>query len=141
MRNRSRLPLPVSTTMRRGLSIVGIIAAVALFALIPLTAYPPSDVREIVLVARNMTFYLEGSDAPNPTLRLKPGEVVRIIVRNEEPGIVHDFAVTSLQASTEATRWGAAGSVSFRAPDRSGRYEYMCTPHSRMMKGVILVAE
>ena len=98
-------------------------ALVALLALIPVIATPRATGREIALVARDMTFYLEGSDVPNPTLTVKRGEEIRVIVRNEDPGITHAFGIASLAASIERISPGATGSLLFRAPTEVGRHD------------------
>jgi hypothetical protein len=116
-------------------------AVLGLGALMPLVANPRPEPREIVLVARDMAFYLEGSDAPNPTLLLAPGEEVRVVIKNEDPGITHDFAVASLGASIDPLVSGRSGSLRLRAPATPGRHEYVCRPHAQMMKGVIVVAK
>ncbi|MGB7218629.1 MAG: plastocyanin/azurin family copper-binding protein [Vicinamibacterales bacterium] len=131
-----------SSAISRAAFLVAVAGGIGLFALIPLIAANPRPApREVVLVVRDMTFYLPGSDVPNPTLRLKPGEELRVVVRNEEPGMTHNFAVTSLQVAMEPIRGLGTGSVSFRAPDKPGRYDYRCTPHAQMMNGMLLVAE
>jgi hypothetical protein len=114
---------------------------VVLTALIPLLATPRTAEREIVLVARGMAFYVEGSNDPNPTLVLTRGEQVRVIVRNEDPGITHGFGVSSLAARVDGIRPGTSAGVSLRAPDQLGRYEYVCPPHAVMMKGTLLVTD
>ena len=48
-------------------------------------------VREIHLVARDMTYYLDGQNDPNPTLHISRGEHVRIRLSNRDPGMSHDF--------------------------------------------------
>src|SRR5688572_32001761 len=77
----------------RTVLIVVAFVAVGLAALMPVVANPRTGPREIVLVARDMTFYLEGSSVPNPTIVVKAAEEVRVIVRNLEPGITHGFAI------------------------------------------------
>jgi hypothetical protein len=100
-------------------------------------APPP---RELVLVARDMAFYLPGDPAPNPTLVLGRGERVRLVLRNEDPGMAHDFAAAGLDVTTELLEdSGTSATVVFRAPQRAGEYPYHCTPHASLMRGVVLV--
>ncbi|OFV92817.1 MAG: hypothetical protein A3G76_10195 [Acidobacteria bacterium RIFCSPLOWO2_12_FULL_65_11] len=130
-----------SSAISRAVFIAAVAGGVGLVALIPLIANPRPASREVVLVVRDMTYYLSGSDVPNPTLTLQPGEEVRVVVRNEQPGLTHNFSVPSLQVSMKPIRGVGTASVSFRAPERPGRHEYRCTPHAQMMSGVLLVAE
>lgn len=116
-------------------------AAVAIVALLPLRAgtLESTSPREVVLVVRNMAFYLNGDGTENPTLRLKAGERIRIVLRNEEPGVTHDFAVTEWNVATRPLNGSGRDSVTFRVPDRVGSYEYLCNPHASMMRGIIEV--
>ena len=50
-------------------------------------------VREIHLVARDMTYYLDGQGEPNPTLHVSRGQHVRIRLTNRDSGMSHDFGV------------------------------------------------
>ena len=97
--------------------------------------------RELVLYARGMAFYLPGSDAPNPTLRVAAGERVRVTVVNDDPGVKHDLAVAALGLAIEplATTPGSRGSAVLEAPALPGRYPYVCTFHAQMMRGVLEV--
>lgn len=96
--------------------------------------------REIPLVVRGMAFYLEGdSRTANPTLRLTPGERVRIVVRNQERGILHDFAIPSFGQATDLLKFDQTGAVTFDVPEAPGTYEYHCTPHKLMMTGRLIV--
>jgi plastocyanin len=118
------------------------VAAVALLmvvaALLPVMTSAPA--RDIVLVTRDMSFYLENDMAtPNPTIEVKAGERVRVVLRNQERGLVHDFAVPAMHSAIDALRWNEQGEVTFEAPDVPGTYEYVCRPHLLMMKGLITV--
>jgi len=119
------------------------LGAVLLFAMVTLpslVADPVTPAREIVLVARNMAFYLDGNPTPNPTLRLKAGEQVTLVLRSEDAGMTHDFAVKSWNVGTDFLSGKGAVSVSFRVPERSdGPKEYVCSAHAVMMKGTIEV--
>ena len=117
--------------------VLGLLS-VSLVGLVTPAADPVS--REITLVARDMAFYLleQTHAGPNPTLQLKVGERVRIVLRNQDPGIVHGFAIKPWNVSM-TSRHDEAVSMLVRAPRRPGRYEYVCTPHSTMMAGVIEV--
>ena len=127
----------------RRVSVKALIAATAVVVMLlgVLAVAVTRPAREITLVARGMAFYLEDGDLPNPTITVKPGERVRILLRNEERGIRHDFAVPSLRAALEPLGWNESGYVIFEAPDVPGLYEYWCRPHKMMMRGQIVVQE
>ena len=67
------------------------------------------------------------------------GERVRIVLRNRERGMVHDFAVPVLQAVLDPVRWNEDGDVVFSAPATPGTYRYHCRPHEAMMNGELIV--
>jgi hypothetical protein len=108
-------------------------------ALMPLVAGPIGGPREIVLVVRGMAYYEEGHDTPNPTIRVAPGERVRLVLRNEAAGMTHDFVARSLKVSIPPIAGLGSRSVEFRAPREAGRHPYVCTPHAKMMFGVLEV--
>lgn len=112
----------------------------AVAALLSSRATAEPELREIVLVARGMSFYVEGSDQPNPVLQARAGERLRLVVRNESPGMTHDLAVDTLRVATQPLAAGQIGSLDLQIPDTAGRHEYHCRPHAVMMRGVIEVA-
>lgn len=129
---------PQSTTGRTlvGASVAGLLIA-ALFTAWSLVADTASAPREIVLVARGMAFYLPGDERPNPPLRFRPGERVRLVLKNDDPGFVHNFAVPAWTVTMRKLKSGEVGAVEFLVPEEVGRYEYRCTPHGQMMRGTI----
>ncbi len=83
-----------------------------------------------------MTFYIDGDTTANPTIRVKAGEQIRLVLRNEDPGMTHDLVVKDWKVATKTlAERGEQDSVVFRVPDRQGQTEYQCTPHSAMMRG------
>jgi plastocyanin len=119
-------------------AVAALAAAMVVAALLPVMTDAPA--REITLVTRGMAFYVDGNfDQPNPTLEVKAGERVRIVVRNEERGMTHDFRVPAAQAATELLNWNEQDAVTFDVPDAPGSYEYVCQPHALMMKGRLVV--
>ena len=99
-----------------------------------------TEAREIHLVVRDMAFYL--ADDPrtaNPTITVSAGETVRIVIRNDDRGIRHDFALPIADASTRTLEWSEQGEVTVTVPSQPGTYEYVCRPHRAMMRGVINV--
>ena len=96
--------------------------------------------REVVLVARGMTFILPSDPAtPNPVIPLRAGERVTITLRNEAPGLVHNFEIPAWNVTTELIRAGETTTVTFDVPGPPGRVEYTCRPHSELMRGFIEV--
>ena len=97
--------------------------------------------REITLVARDMAFYLDGGSAANPVIEAHAGERLRIVLKNRDRGMTHDFAVPSADAATDALDWNEEDAVTFQVPDEAGTYEYVCRPHLLMMKGTLKVTK
>ena len=101
-----------------------------------------SATHEIVLVARDMAFYTESNErASNPVLEVKAGETVRVVLKNFDRGMTHDFAVPAVGASIAPVQWNEDDHITFEAPRKPGTYEYMCRPHSAMMKGTLRVTK
>lgn len=139
------IPLRILVTVVLVLVVTGgVLVRAALPALGTTLWWPPAGgpARDIVLVVRNMAFYLEDDPAtPNPTIRLQPGERVRIVLRNVDRGMIHDFAVPALQTAVDAVRWNEEGDVVLAAPSSPGTYQYVCRPHEAMMNGKLIVGE
>ena len=92
---------------------------------------------EIRVVAKNMTYYADGTDDPNPPIRLVPGEQVRVTFRNEDRGMLHDFGIPAFGVGTGVIEFGTEKSFVFKVPDTASDATYLCTPHSAMMSGRI----
>ena len=122
-----------------GIAAVMVIGAAAVAAIVPRVSSGSDGPREIRLVARGMTYYLEGQLEPNPTLHVRRGERVRIVLRNDDRGISHDFAVAAWKAYTSLITGIGEAAMEFRAPDTAGEEAYRCTPHGEMMRGTIKV--
>ena len=127
---------------RFGLIVAGVLVATALLPMVVASgdrAASPRP-REIRLVAKDMTFYLEGQSTPNPTLRVQAGEQIRLVLRNETPGMSHDLVIKPWQVQTPMlAKKGEEAAVSFLVPDRTGTATYNCTPHAEMMRGSIII--
>lgn len=119
------------------------ILAIALTVLTISTAGCTSHVaptRDLVLVARGMSFVLEGgADLPNPRIQLRAGERVHLVLKNEAPGLLHDLVIPDLDVAIAQTRAGESRDVTFVVPDTPGRFAYRCQPHSGMMSGFVEV--
>jgi hypothetical protein len=123
---------------RIGLLVVAIAGAAAV---LPRIVDTREQVHEIRLVAKNMTYYADGNDDPNPPLRLVPGEQVRVTFRNDERGMSHDFGIAAFGVGTGIVEFGTEKSVTFEVPDSPSDATYTCTPHSAMMSGRIFFAK
>lgn len=118
---------------------IGIIVVLVVVAAVAATVPAPPR-REVVLVARGMAFYLADDPAtPNPAIVLERGERVRVVLRNEDRGMTHDFAVPELRAALGALNWNEEDGVTIEAPAAPGEYDYYCRPHMLMMHGKIVV--
>ena len=129
--------------MRRGCSLAKWLAAAlglgaTVFGAIALSARGPAP-REIRVVVRDMNFYLDGQSEENPTLRLRAGETVRVVLRNEDDGMKHDFAIPAWNTATKKIESGQEASVTFRVPDAASSQTYTCRPHASMMQGTIQI--
>lgn len=126
----------VRVSARLAVGAALLVAAGALAA-----AFVTAPAREITLVVRDMAFYIEGDPAagPNPTIEVKAGEQVRIVLRNEERGYTHDFAVPALGMAVGAITWNQTAHAVLKAPSAPGTYRYLCQPHALMMYGTLRV--
>lgn len=122
------------------LVVVALLCVAALAVGAAARTEPGGDPRTVTLVARDMAFYLADGGAANPRLVVGRGERVRFVLRNEDPGMEHDFAVPALGEATRMLRDpGTSADVVVRMPDQPGLHEYECTSHRRMMRGVLEV--
>ena len=121
-----------------GRSVAALAVVLFIGGLLPVLSKAPS--REITLVTRGMAFYVDGDfDTPNPTIHVPAGETIRIVLRNADPGIAHDFAVPALDEALDPIGTSETGSLTFDLPNTPGTYQYVCRPHMLMMKGTIVV--
>jgi len=109
-----------------------------IFALLPLGARS-LEPREVVVIARQMSFYSADGVTASPTIRMRPGETIRLTLIVEDPGFDHDFVVTAWVAKTPVLHGKGRTSVVLRAPDKEGAASYVCSIHASMMKGIIEV--
>lgn len=121
-----------------GLIVLTILGGVVLLAQRASSSLPP-DPREVRLIARDMAFFIDGDDTPNPTLRFRAGEQVRIVLRNEDAGMNHDIAIRNWKVGSALLEGEGHTLFEFRVPDRRGSETYACTPHAVMMRGTIEV--
>jgi plastocyanin len=123
-----------------GIVVAMLLGAATIAAILPRMPSSSDDtVREIRLVARDMTYYVEGNTEPNPTLHVRRGERVRIVLQNEDKGMSHDFAIPAWNAVTRRIDGHGESSIEFRAPGAALEETYVCNPHGQMMRGTIRV--
>lgn len=126
------------STARTFCGIAVLLGAASAAAILPRSALSgAARAREIRLVVRDMTYYAEGGASPNPTLLVRRGERVRVILRNEDPGMTHDFTIPGWGAASRQVVSRGETAVEFRAPAQAGEQMYVCTPHGQMMRGTI----
>ena len=120
--------------------VAAMAAMLLLVALLPAVSSTPT--REITLVVKGMAFYLEGDlTTPNPTIEVKAGERVRVVLRNQDRGMTHDFAVPAVASCDERDRLERVRTTSCSmCRTTPGTYEYVCQPHRLMMRGTIRVS-
>jgi plastocyanin len=121
-----------------GRTVAALALLMLLVALLPALSSTPT--REVTLVVRGMTFYLKDDPrTPNPTLEVKAGERLRVVLENQDRGMTHDFAVPALGAALDPIDWSEIDTLVFDVPEAPGTYEYVCRPHQLMMRGTIRV--
>jgi plastocyanin len=122
------------------LALVAVLLAAAV-ALLPQLVDSREPVREVRVTARNMAFHVETLGEPNPALRLAAGEQVKVVFRNDDRGMLHDFGIPEWGVHTGGVEWGSERSVTFKVPAQASSLSYICTPHSAMMSGRIIVSQ
>jgi len=101
----------------------------------------PEIPRDILVVARGMTFTLPSDpETVNPVIRVRAGERLRLTLRNDAPGLMHNFEIPAWAIKTAQIRGGASTSVTLTVPGQEGRYQYICAPHANLMRGFVEVA-
>ncbi len=111
------------------------------------------QIKEITLVTKGMAFRIQEqvehhppskrtlTPEVNPSLVLGANERVQIVIRNEDPGILHSLAIQGVELGlSRPLRYGQSEVLTFTAPEE-GRIEYFCTEHPEMMRGEIIVRE
>ncbi len=122
----------------RAALVVAALACVATLAP-KLSGVSSPQSRAIHLVVKDMTFYVEGDKTPNPALYARPGERLRLVLRNTEPGMSHDFTIEAWKVRTRVLKGVGEDTIEFTVPQTRGAHAYHCTPHAAMMHGTIVV--
>jgi plastocyanin len=119
------------------LALCGVLAGGALA--LSHVAGADDDVREVTLRVRNMAFYQDGVDTPNPTLTFAAGEQVRLVLVNEDHGFKHNLVIPALDFRTDIVDVGQRQAVTITVPSSTGTHAYTCEPHAAMMRGNIAI--
>jgi plastocyanin len=98
-----------------------------------------SGPREVVLVANGMAFGTSGVPGVNPTLRLKAGERVRLVLVNQDPGMKHDLVSPGIGLKIAVLDHGERAHQVLTVPREPGTYDYFCAFHALMMRGRMVV--
>ena len=109
--------------------------------LLPRLVSSRESVRDITITARDMAFVVSEIADPNPTLALMAGEQVKVTLRNDDKGMLHDFSIPEWGVRTGSVEWGEKRTITFRVPTTASTPTYICTPHSAMMSGRIIVSK
>jgi plastocyanin len=128
----------MKTAPTRIILTIGFLALAGVCALLPLIA-ASAEPRDVVIVAKQMSFVAAGGKRTNPTIRVHAGERVRITLVNEDSGVDHDLAVPAWSVATDVVQGAGQASVVFRAPEQRGTTPYICSMHQSMMTGIIEV--
>jgi FtsP/CotA-like multicopper oxidase with cupredoxin domain len=120
------------------LTTTSLLALGGLLALLPLGARS-LEPREVIVIARQMSFYVGDGATVNPIIQVAPGERIRITLINADPGFDHDFAVRAWDVRTPVLHGEGRTSLVIQAPDTPGAVTYVCSLHDSMMKGTLEV--
>lgn len=115
------------------LALGAMVAVIWVFVVAPLRGQATAPSREIVLEARGVAF-----NETNPTLELRPGETVRVVIRNDDPGVLHSITIPGLMDRVLHVPSGGQASFTVTVP-ASGGFEYVCPQHAPKMKGRIVI--
>ena len=121
----------------------GFIAGLLVFAVMAFNDAPATtdaSPREIVLITKDVVFQNASQpNEPNPTIRLKKGETVKLTLLNQEPDkVLHCFTIGGLGVKTSRhLATGESETLTF-TPREKGVFSYACLMHP-MMAGKLVV--
>lgn len=124
----------MSMRQRNSLMGLGALFSISALMLVGVVGKPGSaQYRTIVVTAKDMMY-----NQTNPDIILAPGEWIRLVFRNEEPGVKHNLVIDGLGLATPILKTGEEAVLLFRAPP-VGSFDYFCTLHPLMMRGALIV--
>ena len=100
----------VKTHLLKALITTAVVAA-----LLPLLAGSltrSESVVTVVVVAKDMKF-----NQTNPTIFIRPGTKIRMVLRNEDPGMRHDLVLEALGLETPIIKAGESAVLEFEVED------------------------
>ena len=112
--------------------ILTLFGAIVALPLLSQSAVAANDAREIFLEVRDLSF--DG----NPTLAFEPGERIRLVVRNNDIGVLHSIRLPGIDDTVRHIPWDEQVVIEFTAPDE-GAFEYVCPQHAPKMQGHIRI--
>jgi plastocyanin len=121
---------------------MGLLRRIAVFItlLSGINCSSPAPPRELVIVAKGMAFIVPpDSNRENPVIKFRAGERVRVVFKNESPGLLHNFQIPAWKVATDEIRSGQTAEVTFTVPAATGHPQYNCRPHAELMQGIIEV--
>lgn len=122
--------------------LAGFAAGLLVFTLLAFSAKPSDNVspREVVLIAQGIAFRLaDQPEQANPPLKIRKGETVKLVIRNEEPNkVLHCFIIGGLNVKTSRELATGESETLVFTPKKKGVYAYACLLHP-MMAGKITV--
>lgn len=136
-------------TMRQKKSVAGLTLGLAFAALVlvatGVAARSAMQTVRIEIVIEQMTFRTPDAGNPtsmvdNPTLRVRTGQTVEIVLRSLDPGMKHDLVIPDLDLRADAVSDGETSTLRFTAP-QPGTYTYLCSMHPKLMRGAFIVTE
>jgi plastocyanin len=135
-------------TMQQKKGLGGVMFAVCAGAVLvagAVAARTAHDVVRVELVVEQMAFRGRDAAAPeraidNPTITVRAGQTIEIVLRSLDHGMKHDLALPDLKLATDAIAYGEKTTLRFTAP-RPGTYAYWCSMHPQMMVGDLVVTE
>jgi len=92
------------------------------------------NIRVIELEIKDMVF---GNN--NPDIYLLPGETVRFVITNLDPGMTHEFKIRGTDIKTRALEFGEQDSIIFQTPETENDLMYICSWHALSMRGNLFV--
>jgi hypothetical protein len=96
--------------------------------------------REVLIIARGLALTLASDEsARNPRITMATGERVRVTLKSEAYGLIHDFQIPAWSVKTDQVRGGESTSVVFIVPPKEGRVKYISSPHAATVNGIIEV--